>query len=82
MHSGGSLVSYLKAQKSALIRGEEIIVIVRSDEQAKRLLDQGVHALQVDLSDEGAVLAAIQRHNGKGTFLAPGLLMSKLLNPL
>ncbi|RDW65612.1 hypothetical protein BP5796_10304 [Coleophoma crateriformis] len=60
---GGSLVADFLAGNSPLIKKDQIHAVVRSDEQAQALSKLGVHVLQLDLTDEDAVVESLLRHN-------------------
>jgi hypothetical protein len=49
---------------SSLIKKENVIGAVRSEEQAKSLLKLGVKVLQLDLTNEKAVIEGLLHNNG------------------
>ncbi|RDW59919.1 hypothetical protein BP6252_13006 [Coleophoma cylindrospora] len=60
---GGSLVADFLARNSPLIKKDQIHAAVRSDEQAEALSKLGIHVLQLDLTNEDAVVESVLRHN-------------------
>ena len=62
-HRGGSLVTDFLANNNTLINKENIIAAVRSEEQAKSLSELGINVLQLDLTDEEAVVESLSRQN-------------------
>ncbi|KAI9832678.1 MAG: hypothetical protein M1819_004263 [Sarea resinae] len=60
---GGSVVADFLASNSTLIKKEQITAAVRSAEQANALSKSGINVLQLDLTDEKAVVDSVLRHN-------------------
>ncbi|MCJ1385555.1 hypothetical protein MMC17_008678 [Xylographa soralifera] len=60
---GGSLVAEFLASKSILFKKADIIAAVRSKEQAEALSKLGSRVLQLDLTNEKAVVETLLRHN-------------------
>ncbi|MCJ1432429.1 hypothetical protein MMC27_001785 [Xylographa pallens] len=60
---GGSIVADFLANNNNLIRKAHIVAAVRSEEQAKSLSKLGITVLQLDLTDENAVVEALLRYN-------------------
>ena len=61
IHSGGSLVADFLAD-DGLIGKQHIYAAVRSEEQAKAISKSGLNVIQLDLSDEKAVLEILLKH--------------------
>ena len=61
---GGSIISDLLCNHGSLIRKENIITPVRSQEQANALSKLGVKVVRIDLSDEKDVVDTISQNNG------------------
>ncbi|CAI7655918.1 unnamed protein product [Penicillium glandicola] len=59
---GGSIVADFLA-KNISINVDQLIAVVRSEDQAKSLSNLGVHVLQLDLTDEDAVVKSVLLHN-------------------
>ena len=59
-----------------LIKKENISAAVRSKEQAKALLSLGINVLQLDLTDEKAVIESLLRYDS--TKILPLLNMGKI----
>lgn len=53
------------ASSNKLVKKENIIAAVRSEEQATALSKLEITVLQLDLTNENAVVESILRHNGK-----------------
>ncbi|KAL9110601.1 MAG: hypothetical protein Q9227_004959 [Pyrenula ochraceoflavens] len=64
---GGSIVADFTNGDKPLIEKERIIAAVRSEEQAKALSGLGIKVLQLDLTDEKAVIETLLHHNGAET---------------
>jgi saccharopine dehydrogenase-like NADP-dependent oxidoreductase len=47
------------------VKQENIVAAVRSEEQAKAIVDTGVKAIRLDLSNADAVIDSIQAHDSK-----------------
>ncbi|MCJ1292562.1 hypothetical protein MMC34_004113 [Xylographa carneopallida] len=60
---GGSLVADFLASNNVLMKEAHIIAAVRSEEQAKSLSKLGINVLQLDLTDENAVLETVVGHD-------------------
>lgn len=60
--SGDSVLATFISHTSGPIRGADIHAAVRTDEQVQQLLKLGINVVQVDLSNEAAVLDVIIRH--------------------
>lgn len=50
------------------MKKENIIAAVRSEEQVKSLSKLGITVLQLDLTDESAVVESLLKHNGNTFF--------------
>ena len=57
------MVADFLANSNSLIKKEHISAAVRSEEQAKVLSKLGINVLQLDLTDENAVVEALLRHD-------------------
>ncbi len=62
--SGGSIITHFRSIKGSLIKEENIIAGVRSEEQAKVLLSHGVKVLLLDLDDEDKVVELVVNNDG------------------
>lgn len=71
------MVADFLTRDSKKIRKDQIIAAVRSEEQAAALKKLGINVLQVDLTDEKAVIESILRYNSMN-LLFIGLLAAKL----
>ena len=63
LYRGGSIVADFLASNNTLIKREHISAAVRSEEQAKALSKLGINVLQLDLTDEKAVVESLLRHD-------------------
>jgi hypothetical protein len=63
LYRGSSLVADFLASNNTLIEKEHINAAVRSEEQAKALSKLGINVLQLDLTDEKAVVESLLRHD-------------------
>jgi saccharopine dehydrogenase-like NADP-dependent oxidoreductase len=48
-----------------VLKRSRITAVVRSDEQAKLLSESGINVLQLDLTDEKAVVESLVKHNSE-----------------
>ncbi|KAH6843095.1 hypothetical protein B0I37DRAFT_211899 [Chaetomium sp. MPI-CAGE-AT-0009] len=60
---GGSVVAQLLAPSNKLVKKENIIAAVRSEEQATALSTLGITVLRLDLTNESAVVESVLHHN-------------------
>ncbi|KAH6699076.1 hypothetical protein BKA61DRAFT_741250 [Leptodontidium sp. MPI-SDFR-AT-0119] len=60
---GGSIVADFLSSNILALKSSRVIATVRSDEQAKLLSKSGINVLQLDLTDEKAVIDGIVKHN-------------------
>ncbi|MCJ1457103.1 hypothetical protein MMC28_007469 [Mycoblastus sanguinarius] len=60
---GGSIVADFLADTNILIEKEQMSAAVRSEEQAKTLSKLGINVLQLDLTDEKAVVESLLHHD-------------------
>ncbi|KAI9706233.1 MAG: hypothetical protein M1820_004808 [Bogoriella megaspora] len=60
---GGSIVADFIASNRLQIKKENIFAAVRSEEQAEAISRSGITVLQLDLTDEGAVVASLLRYD-------------------
>lgn len=51
------------ANSNALIKKDRIVAAVRSEEQAKALSNLGITVVQLDLTDENAVIETVHQQN-------------------
>lgn len=61
-HRGGSLVTDFLASNNTLIQKGNISATVRSTEQAEALSKLGINVLQLNLTNENAVVESVLRH--------------------
>lgn len=64
-HRGGSIVADFVAGIVPSVKQKNIVAAVRSEEQAKAIVDTGVKAIRLDLSNADAVIDSIQAHDSK-----------------
>ncbi|PMD21477.1 NAD(P)-binding protein [Hyaloscypha hepaticicola] len=60
---GGSIIADFLSSSSPVLKRSRITAAVRSDEQAKLLSESGINVLQLDLTDEKAVVESLVKHN-------------------
>ena len=58
-HSGGTILADFLARTDGPIKDSKIHAAVRTTEQVKALAKLGVNVIQVDLTDENAVLTTV-----------------------
>jgi saccharopine dehydrogenase-like NADP-dependent oxidoreductase len=64
-YSGGSIIADFLSSSSPVLKRSRITAAVRSDEQAKLLSESGINVLQLDLTDEKAVVESLVKHNSE-----------------
>jgi hypothetical protein len=64
-YRGGSIIADFLSSSSPVLKRSRITAAVRSDEQAKLLSESGINVLQLDLTDEKAVVESLVKHNSE-----------------
>jgi len=64
-YRGGSIIADFLSSSNEVLKSSRIIAAVRSDEQAKLLSESGLNVLQLDLTDEKAVVESLVKNHSE-----------------